>query len=874
MSEFVQGQRWVVDSEPELGLGLVVTVANRAVDIFFPLADCERRYAPSQAPLTRITYAEGDEIQLHSGESHTVISVVELDGLFVYEVEEGRKIPETQLTAEIQLNQPFMRLMTGQLDKAKWFYFRRELDAAMARTWASGLRGFLGVRANLIPHQLFVAKSACEREQVRVLLSDEVGLGKTLEAGMILNRLLKLERVKRALIIVPDALQVQWLVELIRRFSIFPSMYDGEGYDFAFGQIHIMSHAAMLNEHEKLLEAEFDLVIVDECHHIEANTPAFECLEDLALEVEHLVLVTATPEQLGFSSHFSRLRLLDPAKYRSEELLHAEEEKFAELNIAIRSLPEGREALLKHYTLDDNLDDEHLVNQLLDCHGVGRVMFRNSRSTISGFPKRIAQTHIIADNDWETRYEWLAQFLKSTPKRKVLVICHEKENVLACEQYLWNTHGMDAAVFHEDMDLIERDRAAEYFADDERGARVLLCSEIGSEGRNFQFCHHLLCLDLPEHPDLLEQRIGRLDRIGQNSDVNIHVAFSENSELEQRWHWLNDVLDCICRQSPAAGTVHDALWPGDVNAVTPELMQQASAEVKALEEKIEQGRNALLEMNSCREPQASALADSVRVFEEDSPLPLVTMASELLQFHFEDLGSGSYSLVPSDKMLLPSLPGISPDGVEVTFDRELACSREDLVFMTWDSPFITGLWELLHHSELGSAALALLPSRQLPAGKCLIEASFDFIVQADCSAQCLPFLPQQSLRCLMMEGNTKDLSAALDEKALQKSIGKVDKKIARKIIQSRKEILPEWLECVEGFAQVQKATLADEACARVREFFATEKSRLEKLASLNSGLSREDIDDLIAKEEHLTEALLNKSIAQLSGIRLIVTTEP
>ena len=73
------------------------------------------------------------------------------------------------------------------------------------------------------------------------------------------------------------------------------------------------------------------------------------------------------------------------------------------------------------------------------------------------------------------------------------------------------------------MSILERDRAAAYFADEEFGAQVLICSEIGSEGRNFQFSHHLVLFDLPAHPDLLEQRIGRLDRIGQQHTIQLHV---------------------------------------------------------------------------------------------------------------------------------------------------------------------------------------------------------------------------------------------------------------------------------------------------------------------------------------------------------------
>lgn len=876
---FVQGQRWVVDSEPELGLGIVVSIEARSVSIFFPLANAERMYAIAQAPLTRIAFAATDEVNLQDGSVQVVSDVSEQDGLLIYHLADGNILPETQLSAEIQLNQPFMRLLTGQLDRAKWFHFRRELDAAMAKVWGARLNGLLGVRASLIPHQLYVAYTACERERVRVLLADEVGLGKTLEATMILNRLLKLERAKRALIIVPDALQVQWLVELIRRFSLSPSVYDGAGYDFHSGQLHILKQSALEDEAEALATAEFDVVIVDEAHHIQPQTPAFDALSLLAHLTRHVVLVTATPEQLGFESHFARLQLLDSDKYSSADALLHEEESYAELNQLISCLPATRDQLIEQFDLESDLDDDQLTNQLLDCHGVGRVMFRNVRASVKGFPERTPQSYILEGSredarDWSLRFEWLAQFLKANPEEKVLVICHEKMQVIDCENYLWQKHGIDPALFHEDMDLIERDRAAAYFADDEKGAQVLVCSEIGSEGRNFQFSHHLVCLDLPDHPDMLEQRIGRLDRIGQTQDVAIHALMDSNDESALRWHWYHEVLDCVGRQNPAAGAVHDELFPGSFDAITPELEDRARVRVAELEAKIKAGRDALLEMNSCRQPLASQLVDQVRGFEETTPKALVEMASELLNFHCEDLGNGCYSIIPADNMLIPALPGIAPEGIEVAFDRSLACVREDVQFMTWDSPFITGLWELLHHSELGSACVALLPSQQLPAGQCLLEACFDVVVQSEFASECLPFLDSYSIRTLTLDISDKDLSAALGEKQLQQSITTVEKKLARKIIQSKKTEMPEWYSKAEAFSEVHKSALLDKACKKVMDFYSQEKSRLSQLAKKNPAIDMKEADALAVKEQQLLKALQAQTHLQLSAVRLIVTTEP
>lgn len=88
-------------------------------------------------------------------------------------------------------------------------------------------------------------------------------------------------------------------------------------------------------------------------------------------------------------------------------------------------------------------------------------------------------------------------YLTSHRSQKVLVICAKAATALQLEQVLREREGIRAAVFHEGMSIIERDRAAARFAEEDTGAQVLLCSEIGSEGRNFQFASHMVMFDLP-----------------------------------------------------------------------------------------------------------------------------------------------------------------------------------------------------------------------------------------------------------------------------------------------------------------------------------------------------------------------------------------
>lgn len=873
MADVAIGQRWVVDAEPELGLGIVVGVDTRVLTLMFPLADCERMYAREKAPLTRIAFEVGDHVHVADGRAGTITAVHEQDGLRFYDIGNGQLVPEVSLASEIKMNQPLLRLQTGQLDAAKWFAFRRQLDRAMARTWQSQLGGLLGVRANLIPHQLYVARSACDRENVRVLLADEVGLGKTLEAGMILTRLLRFECAQRVLVLVPDALQVQWLVELIRRFNLRPDLYAGEEHDFSLGQIHLIPHSAMTAD-SRLAQSltEFDMAIVDEAHHLQPGSESFGLLRELSQHCRHLVLLSATPEQLGVESHFARLQLLDPAKFESLESFLAQEETYGELNRQIRALPAGREQLIADYQLDPSLDGPQLVDRLLDCHGIGRVMFRNTRASVHGFPERKAVPHLLQEDSWEAKFEWLADFARKNPGKKILVICHAVEQVRDCEAHLWQKHGIHVALFHEDMDLIERDSAAAYFADLERGCPLLLCSEIGSEGRNFQFSHHLVCLDLPDHPDVLEQRIGRLDRIGQQQTVHVHVPFAEGSADGEKFVWYHEILQCIDRQSPAAGAVHDQYWPQLLQG--EDVREQAHQALRQLETQIQQGRDALLEMNSCRQPQADELVAAIAEFERETPLALVEQASELFNFHFEETQGGAYSLIPADNMLIPSLPGIPLDGVEVTFDRAVANAREDVLFLSWDSPFITGLWEILHHSDLGSASVAFLPSRQLPPGKCLLETCFDLLIQSPQATACLPFLTDLSVRTLVLDMGEKDLSDALPEVSFEKSLAPVEKKLARKIIQSRKEVLTQWYHKAEKFADAKRAHLMQQAAGRVEAYFATEIERLEDLARRNPNVDPAEVAALHSHREKILHALQNQVQVQLSAIRLVVTTAP
>ncbi|WP_265717263.1 helicase-related protein, partial [Providencia rustigianii] len=158
-------------------------------------------------------------------------------------------------------------------------------------------------------------------------------------------------------------------------------------------------------------------------------------------------------------------------------------------------------------------------------------------------------------------------------------------------------------VFHEGMSILERDKASAYFAQEDGGAQVLLCSEIGSEGRNFQFASHLVLFDLPLNPDLLEQRIGRLDRIGQQNTVEIHVPYLEGTARRALQLWYHDGLDAFEQTCPTARPVFEAVRDELFELLAANTGDQATLDSlliktrelhEPLKARLEQGRDRLL----------------------------------------------------------------------------------------------------------------------------------------------------------------------------------------------------------------------------------------------------------------------------------------
>ena len=235
MQEISVGQRWISVAELQLGIGMVIEVEHRTVSIIFPATTETRIYARQGAPLSRVRFNPGDWIQSQQGELLKVIDADEPNGLIIYHCEDeaGQEVllPEGKLSNFLQLNRPGERLLNGQIDRNKWFALRgltREIANSLSQ---SPVYGLAGCRTSLLTHQIYIAHEVARRYAPRVLLADEVGLGKTIEAGLIIHQQLLAETAKRVLIVVPESLVHQWLVEMLRRFNLMFSVFDEERCD-------------------------------------------------------------------------------------------------------------------------------------------------------------------------------------------------------------------------------------------------------------------------------------------------------------------------------------------------------------------------------------------------------------------------------------------------------------------------------------------------------------------------------------------------------------------------------------------------------------------------------------------------------------------
>jgi ATP-dependent helicase HepA len=425
------------------------------------------------------------------------------------------------------------------------------------------------------------------------------------------------------------------------------------------------------------------------------------------------------------------------------------------------------------------------------------------------------------------------------------------------------------AAFHEGLALVKRDRNAAWFAEDD-GARLLICSEIGSEGRNFQFAHRLVLFDLPLDPEVVEQRIGRLDRIGQTATIQIHIPFVKGSSQEVLVQWYHHGLNAFEKNlhgghellerfgphvKDLASDFHETGEPA--RAALRDLIEATRAACFELTERLENGRDRLLEMNSYRPALAERLVREISVRDQAHTLDgFMLRILDHYGIQAEELSTRTFQL-GSGGVFTDSFPALRAGGMTVTCSRKEALAREDIGFLTWDHPMVTGAMDLMLGSEAGNSSFAIwsgLTSRRL-----LLESIHVLECVAPARLHVDRFLPATPIRIVLdheLEDCTVEYPSDLFARNLKQ--GTVFTLIDRPAL--RQTLLPEMLETSRRFAESRVPTIVTNSLSEMQDLLGHEIDRLQALKAVNKNVRQEEIE--LARQE------MEELRAHISGARL------
>lgn len=685
----------------ELGPGVVQDAAGRTITVHFPTVDETLVFAAASHPLEPLALQPGADPDKWLEDFQ--------DGI----VERlGRREPD-------------------KLDA-----FRNRLDALrlLEIREAKGLGTFLGGRVELFPHQLHVAERATANYPVRWLLADEVGLGKTVEACLILNHLVSQGQADRVLVVAPRSLVVQWLGELWRKFHQVFVLVDRErredvrkehGADFNPFDVYPQAVVALedLAEDKSLaklaVEAEPDLLVIDEAHRLRHRTGSagsleYRSIQPLTEAAENVLLLSATPLEADAHGFFRLLQLLHPSEFDSwadfQEQLEKGETLFPCTSCTTRQDVGGLPPR-----------EPHPVD--LPAHGAAAsresVALQMPRENALQEQRRAESMQRALDEPTgpeDPRILWLAENAKQWDKNdeKTLVFVHERETLTFLKKELEYRTSRRIAVFHEDLSPAQRDLEVARFAEED-GPNVLIATESGGEGRNFQFAKRLVMFDLPWNPVLVEQRIGRLDRISRRGPVEIRYFRPANgfgrqiAELYERLGVFEQPMGSLER---ALGHVPEAIAEALQGDGAPQLDIDAIAEdTQSLQQKVTQAAYHNLHANRYQPEMRDSILRRVPKDLEPRTKRVVLEACRQFGFDMEDkAGVASWYLEFGSHATVEGLFGVPPGSRYLgTFDREEAVRRENLDFFATGHPLVEAVIMELADGDRGRVALVQLP---------------------------------------------------------------------------------------------------------------------------------------------------------------------
>lgn len=650
---------------------------------------------------------------------------------------------------------PVERLAKGEAGSLDAFAVRLDAMHLAASRGSDDLGSFLGGRIRLFPHQLDVALKATRQDPVRWLLADEVGLGKTVEACLIANHLIRTRRAERTLVVAPETLTVQWLGELWRKYhQIFVLLDDARLADVerdfgpGFNPFDVHRQAvvgldtliARPRLTEQAVAAGIDLLIVDEAHHLRRprghpGDPAYRAVAPIAGLLRHTLLLTATPLEDDAFGFFRLLQLLRPDEFpegvafetrldRREPLPPcASSTRRADIGglpprvaapVDLPSDPGWHNLTLLLRSLGTR-PAEHAVARREKARLV-RAALSSGASLLAKLPREDGETRRLAES-WlaaDPRIAWLAReaTLWKARGEKTLVFAAERETIEHLRTELSRRVQLRTGVFHESLSPGQRDIEVAQFRLPS-GPSLLLATECGGEGRNFEFCHRLVNFDLPWNAAAVEQRIGRLDRIGRDKPVEI-VYLRPPSGLGASIAGLYETIGLF--REPLAGIEHtlarvegviERAALADLEFPDAALFEEAAREAGAARDRVRSAAYHELYRDPFRASSAEAILARVPPDLDELIHDFVLGACAALGLNVEEhRGGRAHSIVFGNHAKVDSLPGVPGRASYLgTFDREEAVADESIDFFASGHPLVEGLLAEIDDGPLGRTAI-------------------------------------------------------------------------------------------------------------------------------------------------------------------------
>ncbi len=417
-----------------------------------------------------------------------------------------------------------------------------------------------------LPHQVDTAKKVLNEMRGRAILADEVGLGKTIEAGLILKEYMIRGLARKVLILVPASLVLQWVRELNQKFAI-PAAAQKKQYMWNAHDVIVasMDTAKRPPHRDIVLDTDYDMLIVDEAHKLKnKKTASYRFVNEI--RKKYCLLLTATPVQNDLSELYNLITMLKPGQLGGQHRFHAdhvEEKRVPKNPLMLRSRlnevmirnrrGEGRieftKRMVKNIPLRLSTPEQDLyqavtrfVRQRYEDAGgdLGSILSLvtlqrevcSSRDavflTLVNLFKKTDESSPLRQKIWEL-IEYIRHIESNTKAEKTLELIGQigDKTIIfteykATQQFLLQflkDRDITAVPYRGGMNRGKKDWMMDLFR---QRSQVMVATEAGGEGINLQFCHHVINFDLPWNPMRVEQRIGRVHRLGQTHDVKIY----------------------------------------------------------------------------------------------------------------------------------------------------------------------------------------------------------------------------------------------------------------------------------------------------------------------------------------------------------------